>query len=116
METFQKIVLVTAIVVLIVALTIIGIALKYPSEKQWPPVVSKCPDYWEMEGPSDAPLCINTKNLGNCPPVGGHDHLVMDFNTPAFSGENSSCAKYSWANRCNVSWDGITYGVDNPCN
>ena len=33
-----------------------------------------------------------------------------------FTGSNGTCAKYSWANKCDVSWDGITYGVENPCN
>jgi ribosomal protein L37AE/L43A len=23
--------------------------------------------------------------------------------------------EYNWAKKCNVSWDGITYGVENPC-
>jgi hypothetical protein len=39
----------------------------------------------------------------------------MNFNDPAFSGSNELCAKYRWAKKCKISWDGITYGVDNPC-
>jgi hypothetical protein len=39
----------------------------------------------------------------------------MNFNTSAFSGENEDCSIYTWAKRCGVSWDGITYGVTNPC-
>ena len=39
----------------------------------------------------------------------------MNFNLPAFTGSNGTCAKYNWANNCKVSWDGITYGVENPC-
>ena len=32
-----------------------------------------------------------------------------------FNAENGTCSKYTWATRCGVTWDGITYGVNNPC-
>jgi hypothetical protein len=32
-----------------------------------------------------------------------------------YSGEDGLCNKYNWANTCGVTWDGITYGVKNPC-
>ena len=39
----------------------------------------------------------------------------MDFSLPAYSGSNGPCVKFTWANTNKVSWDGITYGVPNPC-
>jgi hypothetical protein len=39
----------------------------------------------------------------------------MNFNTSAFTGSQGACNKYNWATKCNVTWDGITYGVSNPC-
>jgi hypothetical protein len=39
----------------------------------------------------------------------------MNFNGPVYTGSNGSCAKYTWAQKCKVAWDGISYGVDNPC-
>jgi hypothetical protein len=114
MEAFQKIVLLVAIVILIIALVIIGMALSNPNQ-QWPPMIPDCPDYWTIDGSGNNATCINVKDLGTCPNPSGKKHLRMNFNTPAFTGTNELCAKYTWANRCNVSWDGITYGVSNPC-
>jgi hypothetical protein len=114
METFQKIILYSAIIILIIVLIIIGIAFSYARNEQWPPLVPECPDYWIADGSGNNTKCINIKDLGTCPP-NGTKHLTMNFNTSPFVGENGDCAKYTWANRCNVTWDGITYGVNNPC-
>jgi hypothetical protein len=115
MASFQKIVLIVAIVVLIVALVIIGIALTYASNDTWPPMIPGCPDYWVMDGSGNNATCTNIKDLGTCPSNSNEKHLVMNFNDPIYTGTNGLCAKYTWATNCNVSWDGITYGVNNPC-
>jgi hypothetical protein len=115
METFQKIVLYAAIFVLILSLIMIGVVLGMTKDKQWPPMTPQCPDYWTIDGEGQNAVCVNVKDLGTCPPQSDQDHLTMNFNTPAFSGTRGLCAKYTWANKCGVSWDGITYGVSNPC-
>lgn len=115
MGGFQKIVLFSAIIILIVALVFIGIALTYSSDTTWPPMTPDCPDYWMMDGSGNNAQCINVKDLGTCPPQGNQKHLTMNFNTSPFDGSNELCAKYKWAKKCKVSWDGITYGVENPC-
>ena len=116
MEGFQKIVLFIAIAILIVSLIFIGISLAHAKDKQtWPPIVPACPDYWMIDGSGNNTTCVNTKDLGTCPLTGGTDHLVMNFNNAAFTGSQGTCNKYTWANKCGVSWDGITYGVNNPC-
>jgi hypothetical protein len=115
MDGFQKFILFAAIIILIVALVFIGITLSYSSDTTWPPMTPECPDYWTIDGSGNNQRCVNVKDLGTCPPKNGETHLTMDFNTPAFTGSNEMCAKYTWANNCNISWDGITYGVDNPC-
>ena len=113
---FQKIVLTAAIIMLIIALIIIGILLSYyKAKEQWPPIIAGCPDYWTIDGSANLSRCTNIQDLGTCPPQSGDKHLVMDFSGPAFSGANGTCAKYAWAKKCNISWDGITYGVNNPC-
>jgi hypothetical protein len=113
---FQKIVLTSAIIILIISLVIIGIMLSYSKAKeQWPPIVASCPDYWIIDGSANLSRCTNIKDLGTCPPQSGNKHLVMEFSDPAFTGANGTCAKYAWAKKCNISWDGITYGVNNPC-
>ena len=115
MEGFQKFVLFAAIIVLIITLIFIGIALTYSQDKNWPPITPECPDFWMIDGSGNSSTCINVKDLGTCPPQNGDKHLTMNFNTPAFSGSNELCSKYTWAKRCGISWDGITYGVSNPC-
>ena len=116
MEGFQKFVLFAAIIVLIITLIFIGISLTFSQDENWPPMTPECPDYWVVDGSGNNTTCINTKDLGTCQPQGGDKHLKMNFNLPAFSGSNELCSKYTWARRCGLAWDGITYGVDNPCN
>ena len=67
-------------------------------------------DYWvDLKGNGEA--CSNVKKLGVC----NADDSTMNFNEMPFIGENGTCAKYRWATRCKVTWDGITSGVTNPC-
>jgi hypothetical protein len=112
MVNFQKLVLIIAIIILILSLVFIGITLKNAKYDTWPPVTASCPDYWvdESKGDKSGSRCVNVKNLGTC-----KSNKVMNFNTNVFTGSNEMCAKYNWANNCKVSWDGITYGVQNPC-
>ena len=117
MEGFQKFVLFSAIIILIISLILIGISLSYAKNKQtWPPISSKCPDYWVSDGSGNSATCINVKDLGTCPPLSGTKHLTMDFNKGAFAGSQGTCNKYNFCTKCGLSWDGITYGVSNPCN
>jgi len=113
MATFQKIILYSAIIILIITLVIIGMALSNASSSQtWPPMVTQCPDYWIVDGSG---ICVNTQDLGTCSPSGNDKHLQMDFSTSDYTGSQGPCNKYTWATNCGVTWDGITYGVTNPC-
>ena len=114
MDGFQKTVLFVAIVILIISLIIIGFTLSAGQDNNWPPMVPNCPDYWITDGSSNA-KCINVKDLGTCPAPSGSKHLTMDFGAAPYVGSNSTCAKYTWATNCGISWDAITYGVSNPC-
>ena len=120
MEGFQKIVLFSAIVILIIVLVIIGIALvSAKNSETWPPLVSDCPDYWAIAGldvsGNSMYKCVNVKDLGTCPAQAGQKHQIMDFNGPMFTGSDGNCAKYKWAKKCKVTWDGITYGANDVC-
>ena len=115
MEGFQKFVLYAAIFVLILALIFIGMSLSRAKTQVWPPVIPNCPDYWVVDGSGNNTKCINVKDLGTCQATSGENHLTMNFNDPTFTGTQGTCNKYNWANNCGVSWDGITYGVSNPC-
>ena len=113
MEGFQKTILFASIIILIVALVIIGIALSAAKSAQtWPPITADCPDYFKF---NSLGKCVDVKDLGSCPAQNNDKHLTIDFNLPSFTGTDGACNKYNWAKACNVAWDGITYGVDNPC-
>jgi len=117
MATFQSIVLIIAIVLLIICLIIIGVSLVGARKsKTWPPMIGECPDYWtDISGNK----CSNVLDLGICTSnnPGPDGHEVMDFSGDVFAGSNGNCAKFMWSNKCGVSWDGITYGYGekNPC-
>jgi len=115
MDSFQKVVLFAAIIILIIALVLIGISLRYSTDQNWPPMTPECPDYWLIDGSGNNASCVNVKNLGTCPAQTGNKYLTMNFNNAAFTGSDEMCAKYKWATKCGVAWDGITYGVNNPC-
>jgi len=115
MAGFQKIVLIIALIVLIITLVVMGFILGSSSGGTWPPLVPVCPDWWIADGSGNNSTCVNVKDLGICPAQSGKKHQTMDFNKDMFTGDNGTCAKYTWANNCKVSWDGITYGIENPC-
>lgn len=112
---FQKIILLIAIIILFITLIVIVSALKYSKNANWPPLVPDCPDYWLSDGSGNNVTCTNVKDLGVCKPQSGKKHLTMNFKSNPFIGANGNCAKYTWANNCKVAWDGLTYGVGNPC-
>ena len=118
METsFQTIVLIIAILFLTIFLVLIGLSLSNSSSSiSWPPLVSNCPDYW-VDLLGNGSKCLNLQGLGTCPdyiPTKNNQN-TMDFSKAPFIGINGNCAKYKWANNCKLSWDGLTYGVQNPC-
>ena len=61
--SFQKIILIFAIICLIILLVIIGISLSKSSSKMvWPPIVGSCPDYWlDLKGDGEA--CYNSNEF-----------------------------------------------------
>jgi hypothetical protein len=112
MGPFQKIVLITAIIILMIVLAFIGVSLRAGSKYDWPPIIPECPDFWISDGSGNDQRCINNKDLGDlqqCP------LKIMNFNVSPYIGDNGLCQKYTWANKCGQSWDGINYGVSNPC-
>lgn len=100
---FKVVILIIAIILLIVSLIVVGYLL-YSSKTSgnWPPLVSKCPDYWTDES-NNGSLCKNTHTLGSC------QIDIKDFSAM------TACDKYTWANSCGITWDGITNETNNPC-
>lgn len=106
----QKSILISSIVCFILSTFVVYVIL-YKSSKQieWPPQTPDCPDWWKSVGDGNNKKCINIKQLGTC------KQKEMSFNNAIFQGTQGNCSKYTWATNCNLSWDGITYGITNPC-
>ncbi len=106
MEEFQKTVLIVAIIVLMIILVFIGMTMsKAKSNQQWPPMTHQCPDYFSVDVSGN---CANKFNLGTC-------GKSTNFNESPYIGSQGLCEKSKWAKGCGISWDGITYGVKDPC-
>ena len=114
MATFQITILVIAVILLILALTFIGISLKNigsGTDATWPPMVSVCPDYFTLDSSGKTQKCINSLPYGKDSPT----CQFFDVSNSDFQGDDGNCKKKNWAINCGVSWDGITYGVPDPC-
>jgi hypothetical protein len=109
--------LITAVIIVgVIYLFIVILMYSTGTNPNWPPIVAACPDYWTVQGTNENQRCVNTRSLGTCPPTEGNKFTTMNFSEyPYDDALVGTCNKYKWANTCNVPWDGITYGVVNPC-
>ncbi len=118
MANFQKMTLIVAGILLLICIVVIVLIFLFPNTKQvWPPMVANCPDYF-VDTNGDGSQCDNTlKLIGNrsCMTSGSSGVFAPNFTDPPYIGDNSTCQKYNWATNCGITWDGITYGVKNPC-
>ena len=108
MDTFQKSVLIIALVVLIALLISVGILLnKHSKNTSWPPIQNTCPDYW-TEG--DNGVC--TADGLNTGPIGDVTSTTND------DGDNitgdTRCEKRRWAIDNGIMWSGVSNY--NSCN
>jgi hypothetical protein len=110
MDTFQKSVLIIALVVLIALLISVGILLnKHSKNTSWPPIQNTCPDYW-TEG--DNGVCTTVINGLNTGPDGSV------ISTADADGKNvtgdTTCEKRRWAIENGIMWSGVSNY--NSCN
>jgi len=93
---FYTIVSISAILLLIISLTTIGVIITNSiSTKTFPSYVNPCPDYWTLS--EDNTKCIrNNINLGTT----STDLILEKYNTLD--------TKCGWASNYGVKWDGIT--------
>ena len=109
MASFQNITLIIAGVLLLICMILIVLIIKFPNTKEvWPPMIANCPDYFTDEN-GDGSKCVN--NI----PIPNKCRNIPNFTQSKYKGTRGNCEKHNWANRCGVTWDGITYGVTNPC-
>ena len=113
MELYQRIVLGIAIVLLIAAYIMIYFTL-VDNNKNWPPSVAKCPDYWEYNAANDMCESNNGFNEGKLKPKDSEDFVIYPDNGETLT-QKSTCDKYKWAKDKEVSWEGLSYGVSMDC-
>jgi hypothetical protein len=107
------------IMLFIVVLIVTSVLTYYSMRKElksrgWPPIVSKCPDYWALNKDENGEenICKNTKNLGRV-----ECSKTIDLNTFIYNSKllaDDDCTKAQWARTCDLTWDGIT-NKENIC-
>ena len=104
MGSFQNIVMMIAIVILIISLLVIGVMIYKERYKNiFPPVLPGCPQPGWVVDSSDSTKCI---------PAGGIK--IPGSSTcstiPYISGDTKAdiCRAYEIASDCNIPWDGIS--------
>jgi len=108
---FNRTVLLVACVLLIIGLVIIGLfSVKSIQDSAYPPIISDCPDYWNVSYDSNKnKICqhnsINSPQTSN---TGCVDYPVSLFSANGTSVNDIICEKNKWAKKCNIHWDGIT--------
>lgn len=100
--SFQKTVLIIALIVLSVMLFFIALAMRGLKKSQgYPPEIAECPDYW-------------TKDTdGKCTPSPSYNTPTAKDNTkcsefPGEDGLTSEEVKKNFSAACTLEWDGIT--------
>ena len=123
MDKFYIIVLSIFAFFLILILTIIGrTVVSENSKQQFPPVLSKCPDYWDVSGE----LCLNTTKSTIQAGINGLEYskCPSSTSTPYYADTScnikpadaswttinltSTCGKKKWAFANNIMWDGVS--------
>lgn len=107
---FNKTVLMIASILLILGLIIIGIIIiRSLEEEAFPPIITDCPDYWNVGYNSSSEIICSNNQINS----GYSRPQCRNYPTSAFSVNGTSdadkmCEKYKWAKDCNIHWDGIT--------
>ena len=119
LSDFHKSILIIATLSLIAGLVIIGFLLyKSIYEESYPPIISECPDYWDVSynNTTGSVNCVNTIQINNGSGTSNcMSYPTSEFQTNGDSLEEVLCKKYEWAKKCNIVWDGVTNN-SKPCN
>ena len=109
LNTFHKISLILASVLLIIALIITGVLI-YNSlmEQAFPPIITDCPDYWNVDrDENNNIICRNLSTVNRGRPT-CQDYPVVEFSRNGTSENDLICEKKHWAHNCGIYWDGVT--------
>ena len=112
----RTITIVAAVLLIIIFVFMIFFLKRSGDDVVFPPVISKCPDYWDHEqmgGGGGGDVCKNTfgmkKDVGDN--TGIRDKALSDFDT----GSRGKCGKQKWSRENGLTWDGITNSTKLDC-
>ena len=98
MNSFQKITLTVASVILILTLIILGVIIYNSRNSElFPPVLGNCPDYFEMRQKQGLDTCYNVHHLGN------GNRRQCEWFIPS----DNIKAKKDFVKKCGLTWDGL---------
>ncbi len=111
--SFQTISIYVMLAILIVLLIIIAYNMSSALKRStWPPLRGDCPDFWFDQGSGGSRCTVNVNDVNR----GTYTGTEMNFAVSPFIGSGGICAKKKWSEaNGQISWDGITYGVENVC-
>jgi len=106
---FYKNIFISAILSAIILLAIVAFIIYYYKDQEvYPPSVSNCPDYYNVDSESNE--CVNTGvwQLDNTEMCERLDFSEDKYLVPGTDSTSGLCAKKNKANECNITWDGLT--------
>jgi|APSaa5957512493_1039668.scaffolds.fasta_scaffold126561_2 hypothetical protein len=104
--SFQKTVLIIALIVLSVMLFFIALAMRGLKKSQgYPPEIAECPDYWTKnpDGTCKRPDNLDSPNFGTA-----KDNNIDCSQFPPGTEGTGEEAKKTFSADCTLEWDGIT--------
>ena len=95
------------IVFLIIILCIVGYYMSISNKNQtYPPSIADCPDYYSLD--SAGSCKIGTNIIASQTTCNVEDFKHAKYKKEGIDFTSGLCAKKMWANKCEVTWDGIT--------
>lgn len=116
MASFQTIVLIIAVIILILCLTGVGVAIYFNRYSTvFPPISSTCPDGYTASSSSSSSDTFCTINSDQETSSNSRDCKRININQANYNGTAGLCQKYIWATQCGVNWQGVTEESNNQC-
>jgi hypothetical protein len=104
---FYTTLFVSTMIFLVVILCIIGYFMSISKKKQtYPPSIADCPDYYSLNSNGSCKIGANIKASDIM--CNSEDFKQDKYKKEGYDFTSGLCAKKMWANKCEVTWDGIT--------
>jgi hypothetical protein len=94
------------VICVIILLVIVGYCMYLSKGNEtYPPSIANCPDYYTVD---DVSGCIASSGINVTPDCSFNNFLDPKFLPSGTNFDSGNCQKKLWAEKCNVTWDGIT--------